>query len=366
MMLIFQISCAIMKAPYICANIAGAFIENSTCRKQSYPKSEGIFMNQTERKAVAAQAVAAHKAAYYQNGEYRGADFWDYAEIFEIIDDAYEITGDALYKTQIEEMYQFILREYKQTWEYNPFNDDIMWLVIALTRAALLTGETKYSELAKVNFDLTWERAWDTETFGGGLFWRVENESKNTCVNCPGAIAACMLGKALSDENYFNKAVMIMDWTSQWMADLSTGKVYDCINLKKEISYWSSTYNQGTFIGASCLLYEHTGDPQYLAWADKVASYTLNEMYHGGVMNNEEGGNDLPGFKGILARWLRLYATRYDHPEYMDWLRKNAESAWHLRNSANLMQTQLGTKTDDHMYDVFVCSAAVSVCVNAI
>ncbi len=323
-------------------------------------------MNQTERKERAIQAVAAHKAVYYLNGEYRKADFWDYAEIFEIIDDVYELTGEECYKTQIEEMYQFVLREYKENWAYNPFNDDIMWLVIALTRATLLTGEEKYASLAKVNFDLTWDRAWDTDTFGGGMFWRIENQGKNACVNCPGAIAACMLGKALDSEDYFIKAEQLIDWTAKWLADVKTGKVYDCINIKGEYNHWSSTYNQGTFIGACCLLHEHTGKAEYLDWADKAAAYTMNEMYHGGIMNNEEGGNDLPGFKGILARWLRLYAARYEHPEYLEWLRKNADSAWAGRNSANIMQTQLAERTEDRMYDVFTCSAAVSVCVNAI
>lgn len=323
-------------------------------------------MNQSQRKERAMKAVAAHKAAYYLNGEYRGADFWDYAEIFEIIDDIYEITGEDSYRIQIEEMYQFILREYKENWAYNPFNDDIMWLVIALGRATLLTGEKKYAALAKENYDLTWDRAWDTEHFGGGLFWRIENQCKNTCVNCPGAIAACVLAKALGDDSYYEKAAQIMDWTAGYLADVKTGRVYDSVKLNGICEEWSSTYNQGTFIGACCLLHEHTGDSKYLEWADKVAAFTMNEMYGGGIMNNEENGNDLPGFKGIMARWLRLYAVRYDHPEYMEWIQKNADSAWSLRNSANIMQTQLGEATEDHMYDVFVCSAAVSVCVNAI
>lgn len=323
-------------------------------------------MNQTERKERALKALAAYKAAYYQDGEYRGADFWDYAEIFEIIDDVYEITGEEAFKAQIEEMYQFVLKKYTDNWESNPFNDDIMWLVIALTRATLLTGDKKYVEVAKKNFDLTWDRSWDTEAFGGGMFWRVENECKNTCVNCPGAIAACVLAKALDDEAYFDKAAMIMEWTAKTLAEVDTGKVYDSIKLNGNVESWSSTYNQGTFIGACTLLHEHTGDDKYLAWADKVAAYTMNEMYQGGIMDNEGQGNDAPGFKGILARWLRRYALRFDRPEYMEWLQKNADSAWSIRNNANIMQTQLATQTEDHMYDVFVCSAAVSVCVNCI
>ena len=35
---------------------------------------------------------------------------------------------------------------------------------------------------AKANYDLTYARAWDEKYFDGGLFWRVDNQSKNSCV----------------------------------------------------------------------------------------------------------------------------------------------------------------------------------------
>lgn len=45
-------------------------------------------------------------------------------------------------------MYGFVLRSYTADWAFNPFNDDIMWLVIALTRAYIYTGEKKYLDTA--------------------------------------------------------------------------------------------------------------------------------------------------------------------------------------------------------------------------
>lgn len=324
-------------------------------------------MTQTQRIARAKEAIEAHKAVYYKDGGYDRADFWDYAEIFEIIDDMYQITGDPDYRVQIEEMYQFVLRTYKETWEYNPYNDDIMWLVIALTRATLLTGEQKYVQMAKVNYDLTYARAWDETYFDGGLWWKQdEKRSKNSCVNCPGAIAACLLGQALSDESYFDKAKQIMAWQNKVLTNPAEGKVYDCVNLEGKYNYWSSTYNQGTYIGANCLLHAHTGEEAYKLNAERAAAYTMNEMYQGGIMNNEEWGNDLPGFKGIMSRWIRLFALTYDRPEYLEWLQKNADSAYANKNSKGLMQTKLGEQTEEIEYDVFTCSAAVAVCVNAI
>lgn len=41
--------------------------------------------------------------------------------------------------------------------------------------------------------------------------------------------------------------------------------------------------------------------------AEKIAQYTRDSMYHDEVMNNEDGGNDLPGFKGIFARYAGMY-----------------------------------------------------------
>ena len=310
-------------------------------------------------------AVEAHKAVYYTAGDYRKADFWDYAEIFEIIEDLYEVTGDKNLFAQFDEMYRYVLARYTEDWHTNPFNDDIMWLVIALTRAYLYTGKQEYLDTAVYNFGKTFERAF-SEELGGGLFWRVENQCKNTCVNCPGAIAAAFLAKATGDDGYYDKMFICLDWAVRMMFEPDTGKVYDCINLDGSMNRWSSTYNQGTFIGACMMYYEKTGDAKYLGYAGKAAEYVKDTMYENGIMNNEEPGNDLPGFKGILSRYIRRYADLTGREEFRDWLRRNAESAWNNRNAQGIMWTQLGIKTeDDKEYDVFSMSAAMSVVVNS-
>ena len=101
------------------------------------------------------------------------------------------------------------------------------------------------------------------------------------------------------------------------------------------------------------------------AMRKKAAAYVKDAMYGGGIMNNEESGNDLPGFKGILARYIRRFADVTGKTEYLDWLRANAESAWNNRNSRGIMWTRLSEKTEEKEYDVFAVSAAVSVMVNA-
>ena len=323
-------------------------------------------MERTDLLARAIQAFGAHKKTYYKKGDYVGADFWDYAEIFEIADDLYEVSGDETIFGQFSEMTDFILRKWGEDWEKNPFNDDIMWLVIALSRACLFTGEKRYLDLAKHNFDKTFARS-ASDDLGGGLFWRIENETKNACVNGPGAVAASYLAKATGDGSYWDKALYCYEWERANLFEPDTGKVYDAKRMDGRVNKWSSTYNQGTFIGMCLGLWQHTGSEQFLTDALKAADYTVNAMYRGGVMDNEEQGNDLPGFKGILARYLRRLTALTGRGEYLTWLRKNADSAWDGRNTDGLMSTQLAHKTEEGTsFDVFSMSAAVSVVVNAV
>jgi len=323
-------------------------------------------MDKNERILMAKKAIEDHKKVYYNNGDYVGADFWDFAEIFEIILDAYENFGGEEYLTTVAQMYERTIRDYHETWEYNPYNDDIMWLCIALTRAYSFTGEKKYLDTAVKNFDLTWERAY-SDVFGGGLYWKTDVLSKNACVNCPGSIAASLIAKATGDKSYYEKAALAHEWVVNNLYESDNGKVYDCMAPDGRVNKWSSTYNQGTFIGSAMLLYEYTSDEKYLERAHKAARYIMVDMYGNGIMNNEEPGNDLPGFKGIMARWLYRYAKATGKNEYIEWLQKNADSAWSNRNSQGLMWTQLGVKTEDGKeYDVFSMSAAISVLVNSI
>lgn len=94
-----------------------------------------------------------------------GGGWWGDAEMFEIVLDALETTGDQQYATMFENLYTNFLARNGSTWYqqgvngYNAFNDDIAWMCIACVRAYLLTGTTKYRTTAKSNFDGMFRRA---------------------------------------------------------------------------------------------------------------------------------------------------------------------------------------------------------------
>lgn len=290
--------------------------------------------------------------------------FWAEAETIEMLIDAYEQLGDEKYKELMVSQVDGFLKQHGTNWN-NPYNDDIMWATIMCARTYLLTGDEKYLDCAEVNFAKAYNRGW-SDDMGGGLWWKVPEASdtkapsKNACVNGPGAIAACLLGEATGEEAYFQKAKAIIDWqaTHLYVAEGSAlteqykvGRVFDSIREGVVDNDWASTYNQGTFIGACTMLYQHYGQQKYFDYADAAANYAATELGSGTekYLNCEQNSADLIGFKGILARWLSYFAVNCNVDTYNDWMYRNAASAWTNRNSENLMWTQFGKITQENL-----------------
>jgi len=295
--------------------------------------------------------------------------FWDKAEMMEIVLDALEVTKDVKYEARFNTMYNNFIIHNKTDWMYNKFNDDITWAVLACVRGAMLTGNKAYLEKGKEQFDKMYTRAF-TSLYGGGLNWYETRTSKNACINGPAIVACCYLAQATGDETYYDKAIALYTWSKLYLLNAATGKVNDNVDLDKRsqklrVSDWSSTYNQGTYLAAAVMLYQYTKESSYLDEAKKIARYTKDNMYNGKVMNNEDGGNDLPGFKGIFARYARIYAIEGKQTDLNEWLQQNAKVAYNNRNSEGIIQTKWGTRTSETKPgSAFGASTAVSLLIN--
>lgn len=161
-------------------------------------------------------------------------------------------------------------------------------------------------------------------------------------------------------------------WSKVYLFDAATGKLNDNVDLDNKtgqlkISSWSSTYNQGTYLGAAVMLYKYTKETSYLTEAQKIALYIRDNMYKSKVMNNEDGGNDLPGFKGIFARYARMYTVELNKTDLIEWLQLNAKVAYNNRNSQDLIHTKWDTRTSEiKPKSAFGCSTAVSLLMNCL
>ena len=311
--------------------------------------------------------------------------WWGDAEMFETILDAFETTGDARYREIFSELYNNFLQRNGTDWTNNEFNDDITWMVLACVRAYKFFGVQDYLDKARKNYDAMYNRA--HQRFGT-LVWKQSQENKlatNSCINCPATVAACYLAEATGDEAYYGKALSIYKAQRQLLFDASNGQVYDSRawtsdgSMEADFNHWASTYNQGTMLGAAVLLYEYTGNTQYLSDADKIYNYTISNLCDGDSIIKvcQTISGDLCGFKGIFMRYARRYAHDLNHEDALAWMKKNAWRAWQNRNSKGVTWSAWLTKTSedfkrkegndekDITNDAFGASTAVSVAFNA-
>jgi predicted alpha-1,6-mannanase (GH76 family) len=342
-------------------------------RSSSAAAQKWEFQKETtkdESPAAIADKVFAAWYSTYDIGSVKGF-FWDNAEMMEVILDAYEVTKDPKYRSMYETMYKNFIEKNGADWLDNKYNDDIAWAVLFSVRGYLLTGNTAYRDKAKEQFDRMWSRAF-TNSYGGGLLWYHTKTTKNACINGPSMVACCYLARATGDSSYYDKAISLYTWSKLYLFDPKTGKVNDNVDLDKKtgqlkISTWSSTYNQGTYLGTATMLYQYTREATYLNEAQKIAEYIRDNMYSSKVMNNEDNGNDLPGFKGIFSRYARMYTVELNKTDLLDWLRLNAKVAYNNRNSQNLIQTNWATRTGETKpRSAFGCSTAVSLFINVL
>jgi predicted alpha-1,6-mannanase (GH76 family) len=286
------------------------------------------------------------------------ADFWKLAEEIEMVIDVCE--RNSSFTNQLVQLINGFNIHHGMAWTNNPFNDDVIWICIANLRAYRLIGKVQWRDHARANFDAVYARAWDTNLLGGGMFWKTENRSKNTCVNAPAAIAACLLWKTCGDTSYRDKANAIIDWVKSVLSD-GNGCIYDSIRTNGSINRASLTYNQGTFIGA-CNLLGRTKDAAQAA--DFVMLHQGTEVNGFRILPPYRTRGDLAGFHGIFLRWMNRF-MRDQHLEstYLHWLQANALSAWSVRRPSDQLSwcNWLGKTPTEPNYELpsWACSSSV-------
>jgi hypothetical protein len=302
---------------------------------------------------------------YYVNdsGTATANHWWTQAELIEMAIDAYERKPSDAYRTlMIELVYGFVAVQ-GTDWTYNDFNDDIAWMVIASLRAHANTGNEDFLAYAKSNWDAMYARAWDTMFFGGGLWWKVGEMSKNACINGPGAIGAFLLYKATGEGSYLDKAKAIYAWERGALFDGTTGAVYDNVNPTNGGDDWTFTYNSGTFIGIANYLYQETGDDAYLEDATLAADFFMNELSDDdGLIRENDITGDGAAFKAIGFRWLaKLVRDNGLEATYLPWLQYNANRAWANRRGDHISWNDWREATPHMILDSTGASATVQI-----
>ncbi|CAN6599554.1 mannan endo-1,6-alpha-mannosidase Dcw1p [Trichomonascus vanleenenianus] len=220
---------------------------------------------------------------------------------------------------------------YLPSWMVNQMgnDDEGFWGLAAVTAAErgmpaengspswLAYAQNVYNELSS---------RWDTQTCSGGLRWQI-NESqtgydyKNSVTNgCLFNLAARLARINRGNSQYTNMCEQIWDWITKvgYITEIDGGLgVYDgahvesgCTDIDKD--EW--TYNSGLYLAGSAVLYQVTGDEEWLDRAKQLWSRGSSIFFDGDIMIEkvcESSGScntDQQFFKGIYANFLSIAA----------------------------------------------------------
>lgn len=267
--------------------------------------------------------------------------------------------------------------------------DDIQWWTITLSRAATTLGRDECRQLAEKSFARIWygsPRVGDTGSYadptkdlGGGMFWQWQpldnpnpnrvGDGKMSCINFPTVVAAALLHRlALADrlpdsnpekwsnsygdfvrphfetkERYFEMALEIYDWSIANLAE-PDGMINDHRSGDHKSGH-PLLYNQGTYIGASTLLYMITGEQRFLDNACAGADYSIKVLSadNGGYLPwahsrrdpYSQGSLEQGIYPAIWVQYMKLLVDSCGQEQYRPFIEKNIETGWANRNPQN-------------------------------
>jgi hypothetical protein len=267
---------------------------------------------------------------------------WTQAIYWDMAMNAWKRTKDTKYRQLIADIYDGAAGQYNNyNWKDDSkwfIWDDMMWWIIALARAYQTTGEQKYLDQSKEGFNFVWNgdaamgRKGSHES-NGGMEWDWHQRGKTACINFPAIIGAMTLYNITKDADYVAKAKEVYGWARTNLFDASNGRVADHKVDNNPTNWTLHTYNQASFIGAAVMLYKQTNEVSYLNDAVLAADYTKNNMSDAKGILPYESGEEQGVYNAILAQYMVRLIEDGNKPEYIDWLRKNINTAYGNRNS---------------------------------
>ncbi len=197
------------------------------------------------------------------------------------------------------------------------YYDDNAWLVLGFLEAYDLTHDAKYLTWANETHAFVLS-GWD-EKLGGGIYWKLKHESKNTCDNAPAAVSALRLSTRGGGKEQLDWGLRLHSWTDKTLKD-TDGLYWDNIRLDGTIGKAKFTYNTALMIEADILIYQRQHDRKALAEAEQSADAALTTWQDPDTGRFENGAN----FTHLLCESLiQLYEADH-HIAYLNAVRRHA------------------------------------------
>ena len=278
-----------------------------------------------------------------QNGTLKASFLWPYSGMMSGCVALYKATGNKKYKKILEKR---ILPGMEQYWDnsrlpacyqsyptkyvqHGRYYDDNIWVALDYCDYYQLTHKPASLEKTVALYQYIYS-GWSDE-MGGGIFWcEQQKEAKHTCSNAPSTVLGVKLYRLTKDAKYLEKAKETYAWTKKHLCDPTDHLYWDNINLKGKVSKEKYAYNSGQMIQAGVLLYEETGDEQYLHDAQQTAAGT--DAFFRTKADKKDPTvkvhKDMAWFNVILFRGLKALYKIDKNPAYVNAMVENALHAW--------------------------------------
>ena len=278
-----------------------------------------------------------------QNGTLKASFLWPYSGMMSGCVALYKATENKKYKKILEKK---ILPGMEQYWDnsrlpacyqsyptkygqHGRYYDDNIWIALDYCDYYQQTHKPTSLEKAVALYQYIYS-GWSDE-IDGGIFWcEQQKEAKHTCSNAPSTVLGVKLYRLTKDAKYLEKAKETYAWTKKHLCDPTDHLYWDNINLKGKVSKEKYAYNSGQMIQAGVLLYEETGDEQYLRDARQTAAGT--DAFFRTKTDKKDPTvkvhKDMAWFNVILFRGLKALYKIDKNPAYVNAMVENALHAW--------------------------------------
>ena len=266
---------------------------------------------------------------------------WQQAYQIWMMNDVYDCTHSPDQQRLISALINTFIHTQGITLTSDGWNDDCEWAEIALIRSYESTGNVIALNSAKSVWQAVYNRGWN-DVFGGGILEQMGHGSKDALSNYPEIIAGMHLYQITGQTNYLTTCQTIYNWayTNLFIANsaeatngMHVGQVNEGVDYAttnqtgEKLLQSNNSYNNGLFAMAASLLYDATGNTQYLSDAILAANQKIGQEP---ILNESTFGEE------ILVRGAELIAKENNYnlwPTYIPWLQNNAAAAWAMRRT---------------------------------
>lgn len=292
---------------------------------------------------------------------------WGQAYMITIVEDAYEKGRLAARKQLVSDLLNtFIANEITpattKDLSWDSWNDDVQWAVIALIRGYQITGNTAYRDAAVKNWNMVYNRGWDS-TYGGGIWENmadIPNGGKNSLSNYPQIISGCLIYQATGDTTILSKCQAIYAWARSHLFNTTTGRLYENWNPNgQNTNSDDNVYNSGIFVNSANALYRITGNVSYYNDAILAANHIVNMwpiLTQDKPANGDFGADQFVRALALLAADNNLWNT------YWQYLQNQCVSSWNNRRTDyNITWNNWASPTTTGNVRAMNCMGAVTV-----